>query len=485
TLIIGAFGVAWPVAIAIGISLGLSSTAVVARLLSDRNLNSCPLGRSATHVLIFQDIVAIFLLIFASALGGDPGSIPLTMAIAAGQALIAFAAALLIGRYLVGPGFRLLAGTQNDEAFTAVTLLMVLGAALATYAIGLSLTLGAFLAGLAVSGTAYRHQIQTESGPFRGLLLSFFFINVGMLIDVPALIANLPLVLGVAAGILLLKTGAGFLAARLNKWTAPGGTQLAFLLAQGSEFTLVVLSILGVASASLVAAGNAPLMDQIVETVIVAAVAISLAAAPFWADAGMKLSRKLAERLRKDATNTAPEPSTSGARPVIVFGMTATGRLAVDALRDNDLPYIALDNDPERFLAATADGYAVAFGDAANLRLVEAIGANRARALVIGQPRYSVSAQITPIVNERFPDMKRFVALEDEADVERFEALGIRSYHVMSDPPGIEMVADLLRELGVADAAIIEWMKTEAERFDLEDMSEEVIETIDESAKAA
>ncbi|MEL6662553.1 MAG: cation:proton antiporter [Pseudomonadota bacterium] len=485
TLILGGVGVAWPVAIAIGVSLALSSTAVVARLLSDRGLNSCPLGRSATHVLIFQDIVAIFLLIFASALGGDPSSIPLTMAIAAGQAIIAFGAALLVGRYLVGPGFRLLAGTQNAEAFTAVTLLMVLGAALATYAIGLSLTLGAFLAGLAVSGTAYRHQIQTESGPFRGLLLSFFFINVGMLIDVPALIANLPLVLGVAAGIILIKTAAGYFAARVNKWTAPGGTQLAFLLAQGSEFTLVVLSILGMASATLVAAGGAPLMDPLVETVIVAAVAISLAAAPFWADAGMRLSRKLAERLRKSSEQAAPDVSTSGARPVLVFGMTETGRLAVDALNELDLPYIALDNDPERFLAATADGYTVAFGDAANLRLIDAIGASRARALVIGQPRYSVSAQITPIVRERFADMKRFVALEDESDVARFESLGIRAFHVMADPPGIEMVADLLRELDVDDERIIEWMQAEADRFDLEDMSVEVIETIDESAQAA
>ncbi|MEM9740058.1 MAG: NAD-binding protein [Pseudomonadota bacterium] len=189
--------------------------------------------------------------------------------------------------------------------------------------------------------------------------------------------------------------------------------------------------------------------------------------------------------MRKTSSQAAPEASTSGARPVIVFGMTPTGRLTVDALKDNDLPYIALDNDPERFLAATADGYSVAFGDAANLRLIEAIGASGARALVIGHPRYSVSAQITPVVHEQFPDMKRFVALEDPSDVSRFEDLGIRSYHVMADPPGIEMVADLLRELGVDDAAIIDWMKTEAERFDLEDMSGEVIETIDDSAQAA
>jgi len=485
TLVLGNLGMDWAVAATIGMSLALSSTAVVARLLSERGLNSCPLGRSTTNVLIFQDIATIFLLIFASALGGDPASIPLTMAIAAALAFGAFIAAMLAGRYLLGPVFRLLAATENSEAFTAATLLLALGAALVTdLAIG-SLTLGAFLAGLAVSGTAYRHQVVTETGPFRGLLLSFFFINVGLLIDVPELLANLPLVLAAALGILVVKTVLGFVAARACGWSVPGGTQLSFLLAQGSEFTLVALSILGAISFQLVANGGEALMDPLLNTVLVAATALSLAAAPFWAGWGMKLSRKLAERLRRDAPSPPAEASTDGARPVIVFGMTPTGRLAVDALRDLDLPHIALDNDPERFLSATADGYTVAFGDAANLRLVDAIGASNARALVIGQPRYSVSAQITPIVRERFADMQRFVALEDQADVGRFESLGIRSFHIMADPPGIEMVADLLRELGVEDEKLIEWMKTEADRLSLEDMSQQVFETVEDAARAA
>lgn len=486
TLILGGLGIAWPVAIAIGLSLGLSSTAVVARLLADRGLNSCPLGRSATNVLIFQDIIAIFLLIFASALGGDPGSIPLTMAIAAGQAIIAFAAAILAGRYLIGPAFRLLAEARNSEAFTAVTLLLVLGAGLATYAIGLSLTLGAFLAGLAVSGTAFRHQIQVESGPFRGLLLSFFFINVGMMLDVPALISNLPLVLATALGIMTAKTVAGYIAARLNKWTVPGGTQLAFLLAQGSEFTLVVLSILGMASAQLASAGAEPLVDPLVETVIVASVALSLAVAPFWSDAGMRLSRRLAEKLRNETASAAtPLPSPAGRRPVIVFGMTPPGRLAVDALSDHGMPFIALDNDPQRFLAATADGYTVGFGDAANLRLIDAIGANHARAIVIGVPRYSVSEALTPVIRQKFPDMQRYVALSDEAEIDRFRALGMRTHPIMAEPSGIEMVVDLLRELGIEDEAIIAWMKSEAERFDIEDMSETVMESAEDTVQAA
>lgn len=461
-LILVAIGLSWPVALAIGISLGISSTAVVARLMAERGLGSCPLGRSTTHVLIFQDIVGIFLLIFASALGGDPASIPLTMAIAAGQAMIAFGAALVAARYLVGPMFRTLANTENSEAFTAATLLLCLGAALATFQIGLSLTLGAFLAGLAVSSTAFRHQIQTESGPFRGLLLSFFFISVGMMIDVPALIANLPLVILAAAAILVLKTVAGYAAARLVGWSQPGGTQLTFLMAQGSEFTLVVLSMLAVASSAAVAAGGVPLLPPLMETIFVAAVALSLAAAPFWAGGGMRLARWLA---RRKQTESAASTMSPGDAPVIVFGMTPAGRLAVDALRDHDIAFVALDNDPERFLAATADGYTVAFGDAANLRLIEAIGANKARAVVIGMPRYEVSASMTPVISQRFPGLERYVAVDTPSDVERFSGLGMNAYHSMGEPAGIEMAAGMLRGLGVADKEVSNWMIREYDRF--------------------
>jgi len=475
-------GADWPVAIAIGISLALSSTAVVSSILSERGLKSCPLGRSAINVLIFQDIVAIFLLIFANSLGGDSNSLLLTMGAAAGQALVAFLAAIIAGRYLVGPVFRALAATKNQEAFTAAALLLVIGAACATYLMGLSLTLGAFLAGLAVSGTPFRHQIQTETGPFRGLLLSFFFISVGMMIDVPALIANLSLVIAAAAGIILLKTGLGYVAARLNKWTVPGGTQLGFLLAQGSEFTLVILSIFGAASANLIAAGAAPLIDPAIETIIVAAVVLSLAIAPSWAGLGMSAARKLAAKLAKDTP--VSESAEAGKRPVIVFGMTPEGRLAIDALRDHDIPYVALDNDPERFMAAVSDGYDTKFGDAANLRLVDAIGANNARAVVVGAPRYEVSRAMTPAANRDFPDTARFVTVSSEIDRQRFADLGMRAHHSMTDPRGIEMAADMLQVLGVDTEAVSAWLTSQSERFDIDDVTEDIL-TTEAQAEAA
>ena len=447
-------GVDWPIAIAIGLSLGLSSTAVVARILTEREQNSCPIGRAATHVLIFQDIVAIFLMIFASSLGeSDVGaqglaglvsdfmlegaSVPLYAALGLSvvQTFIAFGAALLAGKYLINPVFRTLAATRNAEAFTAFTLLLVLAAACATAVIGLSLTLGAFLAGLAVSGTPFRHQVQTEMGPFRGLLLSFFFISVGLGIDISALLSHLPLVLLGAAAILVVKTGLGYIAARMNKWSRPGATQMSFLLAQGSEFTLVILS-LGAITAGL----------------------------------GVRLSRHLAERSKTEAEFTSTSANVSD-RPVIVIGMSAAGRLAIDALVDHDIPYIATEADPDRFLSAVADGYRVSFGDASNMKLVEAVGGSNARAVVLGFSRYEISREVTPTITRRFPDLVRFVAVDSRLDLERYLDLGVRAHFAAGQPKGIEMVADILLTLGIPEPEVREWMEEEAERFSIGDAS--------------
>lgn len=469
------FGLDWPVALALGLSFGLSSTAVVSRVMVERGLGSCPLGRSSTHVLIFQDIVAIFLLIFATSLnsGGDAGALALTLARAAGFAVLAFVVAFAAGHYLMGPIFKSLAQTRNQEAFTAVTLLLVLGAASATAQLGLSLTLGAFLAGLAVSGTSFRHQIQMETGPFRGLLLSFFFMSVGLSVDLGVLGNQWALVVAIAMTILLVKTLFGFVAARLNGWSNPGSVQLSFLLAQGSEFTLVVLSILTMTTG---------VVPSNIATISVASIALSLAAAPFWAAAGMKLSRKVA-RVFKDQTRPDNEITPIAPdRPVIIFGMTPAGRLTADALADHDIPHVCLDAEPERFVSAIADGYKVSFGNAANLKLVEAVAGPNPRAVVIGAPRYEVSRDLTPAAQRDFPNTPRFVSVDNEADRQRFSELGMRTWLSLGRPVGIEMAADVLRQLGIEEEKVAAWISREADLFEVNNPQTEAAEAASSEA---
>ncbi len=489
--ILYALEVSWPIALAVGLSLGLSSTAVVARILKEREQAGCPIGRTATHILIFQDIAAIFLMIFATSLGGQDHdstglasvvmealgsetSLPLaaTLGLSLVQTLIAFAVALLVGRFLITPIFRTLLNARNPEAFTAFSLLLVLSAACATMALGLTITLGAFLAGLAVSGTPFRHQVQLDIEPFRGLLLSFFFMSIGIGLDLAGLVAHFPVVIAGALLILVVKTSLGYFAARISGWSVPGAAHLSTLLAQGSEFTLVILSIGAIVSD----------LPTTIMSAIIAAVALSLAFAPFWADIGVRLSLRLAER-RKTSSEGTDLTSLSGERPTLVIGMTPAGRLAIDALIDHNLPYIAMDHNADRFLAAISDGYQVSFGDTSNLKLFDAVGASHARAVVLGDPRYDVSARLTSAADRRPADLIRFAALQSPEDLARFEAIGIRAHLIVAEPKGLEMVIDMLGALGIDNELVAAWLTRQHDIHTIGEGTETQPEPTDPDAK--
>ena len=181
-------------------------------------------------------------------------------------------------------------------------------------------------------------------------------------------------------------------------------------------------------------------------------------------DLGARLSREIVRRTQS-RTEAAPRSTPLLDRPVIIVGMTQTGRLAVDALEDHGIPYLATEFDPDRLLSAVADGYRVSFGDASNLKLIEAIGGNQARAMVLGIPRYEISLEVTPVVMRRFPDLKRFLTVDNPVDMDRFSALGINTHFAMGEPRGIEMVIDMLNALGVPEDEVSAWISHETERF--------------------
>jgi len=442
-----ALGVAPPFAAIAGVALALSSTAVVSRVLAEGRLQTCPLGRSATAVLILQDAAAIGLLVFVTSLDGESGGLARAAGAALAKTALAVAIAVTGGRLVVGPAFRALASTRNEEVFTAAALFVVLATAWATGAAGLSLTLGAFLAGMIIADTPYRHLVQTEVRPFRNLLMGLFFMNVGMALDPVALLRDWPVVLALLAGLLLGKSALVALAARLSGWTPAGSTQLGFLLGQGSEFALVVLAM------PAVAAG----LGADAVGLLVTAVAISLAVTPLWTQTGLALARRLARRGR--APGEPPRAAGPEERPILLVGMNEVGRLAADALLAHGVPHVAIEFDPDRFLAATTHGYDVTYGDPADLRLMDAIGGTGARAIALALPRYDISRELTPVVRERYPNLGRFVAVADESDRARHAALGMRAVTTRGLPQGIEFAAELLRFAGVSGEAIAEWMR--------------------------
>ena len=445
------FGLPLLPAAIVGATLALSSTAVVAGLIAERHQQGCPVGLTATAILVFQDVAAIFLLIVAGALGSGAALLP-ALGLALVKAAVAFGVAVLLARGVVRPLFALVARSRNEEVFTAMALLVALAAGWATGAAGLSLTLGAFLGGMIIAETPYRAVIQSEIKPFRGLLLGFFFISVGLSIDVAVLMRSWPTVLAVAVLILAVKAVTNAAASLLFRWSVPGSIQLGFLLAQGSEFAFVILSLPPVRA----------LVGEDASAVLITAVALTLAATPTVAEAG----RALAGRLRRRAMRVAdPELQPQEvAGPVLIAGMGRVGRTLADALIEFGIGYDAIERDESRLRDAVADGYNVSFGDLADPRIWEPVMLQGRRISALTAPSFEVSRDLAATARQRFPGLLRIAMVADEADAERFRSIGVLPVADRSKPPGLDLAAQVLAELGTDPERIGQWVRREQER---------------------
>jgi Kef-type K+ transport system membrane component KefB len=457
-------GLAIPIAILVGGALAISSTAVLARVLADRNQLTCPVGRTAISVSVFQDVMAVFLLIYGASLASPnlgAGAVLAQVGQAVAMAGMGFAVALTIGPLLLKRVFALLAATRNEEAFTWVALLLVLSLGAMATLVGLSMTLGAFLAGLMIASTPYRHIIETEAKPFRGLLLGFFFFSVGMMVDLDALVPLWPAVIGLAALIMVVKTACTWVAARLSGWSLPGALQLGAVMSQGSEFAFVILSL---------PALSGTLSPQ-QSSVLIGAIALTLAATPLAAGAGMAAGRSLARRRAAKAAAaggeaaTAPLAAQAATRAsVIVIGMGEVGRRVADGLRAAEVRVIAVESDPERFTSAVADGYDVTYGDPGDLRFMETIQAGSANAIVVSAPRFEISSGVSPLVRARYPNLVRYVAAHDEEDAARHASLGMRPVVDSGPLDGITIAKAVMSFTGASPDLIAAWAQSEIAR---------------------
>jgi CPA2 family monovalent cation:H+ antiporter-2 len=419
------FGLPTEFAIIGGFALGLSSTAVVIGLVRERDQEDCPVGRAAQSILIFQDIAAILLLVAAGSLGSG-GALAPALGLAGLKALAAFGIAVLFGRYLTGRLFRLIARVGSSEVYTATALFIALAAGWATGMAGLSLTLGAFLGGMAVADSRYRIMVQTEIDAFRGLFLSFFFISVGLSIDPGLLAENWLWVILAAVGMIALKCLFNVIAGLANRWSVPGSIQLGFLLGQGSEFALVIFALPAVAG----------LVEPRLISIMVTAIAISLAVTPAISNIG----RKLAGKLRAGP----PDKKLAGDdAPVVIIGLGPAGRAVADALSYNDIGYLAVEPIPERFEIAVADGYHVHQANPADPRSWDAMGMGKREVVVIATNNVGVSRELTPLVQERLPGIARVIALPGPDGLDEFAELGMLPVDVKA-PRGEEQIIEML-----------------------------------------
>jgi CPA2 family monovalent cation:H+ antiporter-2 len=453
TLAALAFGMKVVPALLTGSVLALSSTAVVGRLIAERHQQNCPVGLTATSILIFQDVAAIFLLIVANSLGGG-GSIWAVAALALCKAILAFAITVTIARLLIGPLLGLVARSRNEEVFTATALLIALAAGWATGKIGLSLTLGAFLGGLALAETPYRGVIESEIRPFRGLLLGFFFISIGLSLDVNVLTHSLPAVVGLTVLLFAIKITSNIAASRVFKWSVPGSTQLGFLLAQGSEFAFVILSLPSMRSA----------IGDSNTSVIIAVVALSMAVTPNLADAGRRLAGRMRKRI-KEAIDAELTPKTDNA-PIVIVGMGTIGRTLADALIRFGIGYYAIEYDQQRLEMAIADGYDVTFGDGFDMRMWGSFKLHERKLSVLTTPDFDILDDTRNMANSRFPNLKRYVVVTDEIEAQRFRNIGFAVVVDRRFPRGLDVAATILSEMEVSSEAIENWIQEQVQSND-------------------
>ncbi|MEO1009182.1 MAG: cation:proton antiporter [Planctomycetota bacterium] len=442
-----------PLAVCIlaGGALALSSTAVVSRVLSEKGLDASPVGRSALAVLVVQDVFAIGLLVLLSADASGERSLPGSLGIAAMQTVAALAAALLLRRIAVEPVFALIARTRSSEAMTGFALLLVLSAATVTGAAGLSLTLGAFLAGMMIADTPYQYTVQTETKPFRELLLGFFFLSIGMSIVPVEVLRGAHWILLATLAYLLIKASLILCACLVVRTKFAPSIALALLLAQGSEFAFIILADVAVSEA----------LGERLRTSLAMAVVLSLALTPWIAGVGFGLARRWCERTESDA---ADEKVLSVTQPSVIFGLGPAARRVSAGLAVHGIRSLIVESDFDRFAQARAEGLAAIFGDLADLRFADAIGVDERPMVIIPELELDLARRVAPEVLTRYPDLIRIGGVRNIRDQGEFERLGIVSVVDSNLPHGIDLAAKVLELHGVPRDAISRWVADEQRR---------------------
>lgn len=427
----------------VGATLALSSTAIVVGVIAERRQQNCPVALTATAILIFQDIAAIFLLILASTLDRG-GAVPILLG-AVAKTIVAVGLSIVTARFVVRPLFAILSRYGGEEVFTATALLIALAAGWAAAMAGLSMTLGAFLGGMIVAQSPFKASIRSEIGPFRGLLVSFFFISVGASLDRSAIAAAWPAILALAAGIVVLKSIGNIAASLAFRWSVPGSIQLGVLLAGGSEFGFVIFAMPGVRAS----------IGSALMTALIAAVALTLALTPTLGLLGRSAAGRL--RLRAQRRAQAELIPVGDTNPVLVIGMGDVGRTIADALGEFEIGYDAVERNGTRLRSAVADGYNTFFGDAADTRLWRVFDLEGRKYSVMTAASLQAAQDWLPSARAMFPKLRRLWVARSDDEAAQLNELGLEAVVASDEVRGIEAAEILLAAFGITPDRISGW----------------------------
>lgn len=407
----------WRTALALGGTIAMSSTAIVVKLLADRLELASEHGKRVVGVLLFQDLAVVPLLVLIPALGSPPDQLFVALALAGLKAALLIGLLLAGGQRVMRWWLTLVARRKSDELFVLNLLLVTLAMAWLTERVGLSLALGAFIAGMLISETEYKHQVEADIRPFHDVLLGLFFISVGMMLNWREVAANWPMVLLLVTLPVLFKLGLVALLARARGATAGVSLRTGLYLAQAGEFGFVLLAL----------AQQNGLVPPALLNPVVASMVLSMLATPFIIMYSNRIVLRLvsSEWLQQSLQmTTIARKSINVNKHVIICGYGRCGQNLGHMLEQEGIPYVALDLDPDRVHKATAAGDSVVFGDAVRLQSLMAAGLARASAVVVTYLDTASALKVLANTSTHAPTVPVIVRTVDDQDLERLQAAG-------------------------------------------------------------
>lgn len=433
-----AFGNSIESSLVLGLGLALSSTAIVMQVLGERGELSTPMGRASFSVLLLQDLAVVPLILLVGILGakGDQ-SIPVMVAIAFGKAILAVTVILMLGRWVLRPFFHVVAMARQPETFMAMTLLSILGIAAITEMAGLSMALGAFLAGLLLAETEFRHEIEVTIEPFKGLLLGLFFITVGMGIDFRALLLEPFWIFASVLGLFLIK--AAIMGPLFRAFGLPRGQSIeaALLLGQGGEFAFIVV---GMALAN-------GLMAKEIGQFMLLVVSFSMMATPLIARLGSTLAQRYCHEIQETSSHLPDLPSLEG--HVVIAGFGRVGQLLGQLLTAQGIAYVGVDRDSKAIKALRIHGAPVFYGDAMQLNLLKKLHLEKASAIVVTLDNHAVALGLVSAIRREYPLSLIIARAHDREHAQALKEAGANSVIPETVEVSLQMAETLLEEMGI------------------------------------
>ncbi len=426
-------------AAAAGLALALSSTAIIVPVMVEGKRLHAEAGRTAFAVLLFQDLAVAPILVTLGVLKGGEAFTPAKL-LSFAPAVLGVAGLLVTGRLLLRPIMRSVARARSEEMFMAASLLVVIGAGLAAAFAGLSMALGAFIAGLLLAETEYRHEVEVTIEPFKGLLLGLFFVSVGIGLDLTRLASHPFLILGAAGGLIGLKAVVTFAAARVMGVRSAAAAESALVLAAGGEFAFVIIGA---------AMGDRLIGRSLGQSLLVAAT-LSMFAIPTLAWIGARIGRSARPR-----PEVAPQPDLPEAVRVLVVGYGRVGRLVGEMLSRHDIDWVAVDRNARESEAGRRAGHQVFFGDAARPEFLRRLGLASARALVVTMDAPEGAEAVVIAARELRPDLAIVARARDARHAARLYELGATDVVPETVEASLQLSEAVLIDIGVPMGLVI------------------------------